>query len=93
MLVKQSSLKTPQTLVNPSGELRPINKASQKEGHIVNLLGVGISQDMVENEAADEKWFRVGNGVADSLPCWTPLAVLMQSCQTLTSAIQSHVLL
>lgn len=55
MLVKQSSFKTPQTLVNPSGELRPINKASQKEGHIVNLLGVRISQDMVENKAADQK--------------------------------------
>lgn len=42
MPVKQSSFKTPQTLVNLSGELWPINKASHKESCIVNLLGVGI---------------------------------------------------
>lgn len=55
MLVKQSSFKTPQTLVNLSGELWPINKASHKEGHIVNVPGVRISQDVFENEAEDQK--------------------------------------
>lgn len=55
MLVKQSSFKTPQTLVNLSGELWPINKASHKEGHIVNLLGVRISQDMFENKVENQK--------------------------------------
>lgn len=43
MPVKQSSFKTPQTLVNLSRELWPINKASHEEGCIVNLLGVRIS--------------------------------------------------
>lgn len=42
MPVKQSSFKTPQTLVNLSGELWPINKASYKEGCIVSLLGIRI---------------------------------------------------
>jgi hypothetical protein len=55
MLVKQSSFKTPQTLVNLSGELRPINKASHKEGHIVNSLGVRVSQDLSENKDEDQK--------------------------------------
>lgn len=40
MPVRQSSFKTPQTLVNLSGELWPINKASRKEGCVVSLLGV-----------------------------------------------------
>lgn len=55
MLVKQSSFKTPQTLVNLSGELWPINKASHKEGHIVSLPGVRISQDVFENKVEDQK--------------------------------------
>lgn len=46
MPVKQSFFKTQQTLVNLSGELRSINKASYKEGCIVNLLGVEISWDV-----------------------------------------------
>lgn len=55
MPVKQSSFKTPQTLVNLSGELWPINKLSYKEGCIVNFGGVGISWDVFENKVEDQK--------------------------------------
>lgn len=55
MPVKQSSFKTPQTLVNLSGELWPINKASYKEGCAVSSLRVGTSQNMSENEAKIQK--------------------------------------
>lgn len=55
MPVKQLSFKTPQTLVNLSGELWPINKASNKEGCAVNLLGVRISEDVFENKVEHQK--------------------------------------
>ena len=47
-----------------------VNKASYKEGCIVNLLGVKISQDVSENKAENQKQFRVGNKVANRLGWW-----------------------